>query len=58
MSAKKHSIQQNYQPSTLVPNMELINQGEISSDRQTLKMNDFLKQMEAYSNDKLDKIMP
>lgn len=32
--------------------------GEISSDRQTLKMNDFLKQIEAYSNDKLDKFMP
>jgi hypothetical protein len=25
--------------------------GEISSDRQTLRMNDFLKQMEAYSNE-------
>ena len=32
--------------------------GEVSSDRQTLKMNDFLKQIEAYSNDKLDRIMP
>lgn len=31
---------------------------EISSDRQTLKMNDFLKQIEAYSNDKLDKFLP
>jgi hypothetical protein len=37
---------------------EISNPGEISSDRQTLKMNDFLKQIEAYSNDNLDKIMP
>jgi len=37
---------------------EILTAGEISSDRQTLKMNDFLKQIEAYSNDKLDKFMP
>lgn len=36
----------------------MLTAGEISSDRQTLKMNDFLKQIEAYSNDKLDKFMP
>lgn len=39
-------------------NHEYMNQGDMSSERQTLKMNDFLKQIEAYSNDKLDKIMP
>jgi hypothetical protein len=37
---------------------DVLTAGEISSDRQTLKMNDFLKQIEAYSNDKLDKFMP
>lgn len=37
---------------------DMLTAGEISSDRQTLKMNDFLKQIEAYSNDKLDKFMP
>jgi len=37
---------------------EMLTAGEISSDRQTLKMNDFLKQIEAYSSDKLDKFMP
>ncbi len=40
------------------PNSDMLTAGEISSDRQTLKMNDFLKQIEAYSNDKLDKFMP
>lgn len=46
-------LQQNYGHTS-----EILTAGEISSDRQTLKMNDFLKQIEAYSNDKLDKFMP
>jgi hypothetical protein len=29
----------------------------MSTDRQTLKMNDFLKQIETYSNEKLDKFL-
>jgi len=33
------------------------NLGDISSDRQTLRMNDILKQIEAYSNDQLDKLL-
>ena len=67
LSAKKHSHQHNYhgQP-LLAPNINNSNINnndnyqiaEISSDRQTLKMNDFLKQIEAYSNEKLDKFVP
>jgi hypothetical protein len=63
VSGKKNSLQhqqvvhQNYM-SLPQHTQDVLTAGEISSDRQTLKMNDFLKQIEAYSNDKLDKFMP
>ena len=60
VSGKKNSLQsQNYASHGGVQHTsDVLTAGEISSDRQTLKMNDFLKQIEAYSNDKLDKFMP
>jgi hypothetical protein len=64
MSGKKNSLQPQQMQSnymSLAPahhTSDVLTAGEISSDRQTLKMNDFLKQIEAYSNDKLDKFMP
>jgi hypothetical protein len=55
MSGKKHSHQHNFPPSSIMANADGV---ELHSDRQTLKMNDFLKQVEAYSNETFDKIAP
>ncbi|CDW84718.1 UNKNOWN [Stylonychia lemnae] len=58
VSTKKNSVQQNYPPPKLITNFDNTNQIDISRDRQTLKMKDFLKQIDAYSNENLDKLMP
>ena len=61
VSGKKNSLQHQIHSNYMsIPQQtqDVLTAGEISSDRQTLKMNDFLKQIEAYSNDKLDKFMP